>query len=101
MDGEKWSNELKEDLEVLNKLKEMATDFIKTDAKLNKLKQIITDKITHPNPKNGNNKKIIVFTAFSDTITLAAAPIIVKFPPKHAPSDKHHHSGNVYSAPTP
>lgn len=67
LDGEKWSNELIEDLEVLNKLKEMATDFIKTDAKLNKLKQIITDKITHPNPKNGNNKKIIVFTAFSDT----------------------------------
>ena len=27
------------------------------------------------------------------TITLAAAPIIVKFPPRHAPNDNAHHKG--------
>ena len=35
----------------------------------------------------------------SETITFAAAPIIVIFPPRHAPKDRHHHSGWVYSAP--
>ena len=36
-----------------------------------------------------------VEAAVSETITFAAAPIIVIFPPKQAPKDKHHHSGNV------
>ena len=35
------------------------------DEKLSKLKQIITEKIN--NPFNENNKKILIFTAFSDT----------------------------------
>ena len=30
--------------------------------------------------------------AVSLTITLAAAPIIVKLPPKHAPNDNAHHN---------
>ena len=37
--------------------------------------------------------------AFSDTMTFAAAPIMVILPPRHAPSDRHHQSGNAYSAP--
>lgn len=35
--------------------------------------------------------------AFSETITFAAAPIIVMFPPKQAPKDKHHQRGIVYT----
>jgi len=31
----------------------------------------------------------------SETITLAAAPIIVILPPRQAPNDKHHHKGYV------
>ena len=47
-------------------------------------------------PKPINFKKPMgkpYFVAFSDTITLAAAPIIVILPPKQAPSERHHHKG--------
>ena len=39
------------------------------------------------------------FAEFSDTMTLAAAPIIVMLPPRHAPSERLHQSGWAYSAP--
>ena len=39
------------------------------------------------------------FAEFSETITFAAAPIIVILPPRHAPSDKHHQRGKAYSVP--
>ena len=38
--------------------------------------------------------------ALSLTRTFAAAPMIVKFPPRHAPSDKHHHNGVAKVAPS-
>ena len=33
------------------------------------------------------------FAAFSEPITFAAAPIMVMFPPKHAPRDNAHQRG--------
>jgi hypothetical protein len=33
------------------------------------------------------------------TVRLAEAPINVPLPPRQAPSDKHHHSGSILSAP--
>ena len=49
-----------------------------------------------------NCMKVILypcFAAFPDTMTFAAAPIIVMFPPRHAPSERLHHSGYAYSGP--
>ena len=36
---------------------------------------------------------LLFAAAVSDTITFAAAPIIVILPPRQAPSDRHHHKG--------
>lgn len=50
--------------------------------------------VTKPYNKNCINEiGCFLAAADSETITLAAAPIIVKFPPKQAPKDKHHHRG--------
>lgn len=66
MDLIKWKGDLKDDL---NKLQIIYNSSVKVtvqrDAKLNELKKIISNKIE--NPINGNNKKIVIFTAFSDT----------------------------------
>lgn len=51
----------------IDRLRDFAHDFLASDAKLKKLIKIIDQKICNPNPQNGNNKKIIIFTAFSDT----------------------------------
>ena len=48
------------------------------------------------NPYLKNCIKVILcpcFAEFSDTMTLAAAPIIVMLPPRHAPSERLHQSG--------
>ena len=49
-------------LELISSSKKITSN---RDAKLSQLKQLITNKIE--NPTNDNNKKVIVFTAFSDT----------------------------------
>ena len=59
---------------------------------------ISNDRITTATPYFMNLKNAIgwpSFAAFSETITLAAAPMIVQLPPKQAPSDKLHHNGVV------
>ena len=62
----KMRQDLEEDQEILSYLLAMAVDVDPVhDAKLIKLQSVIEEKIT--NPINPNNKKIIVFTAFSDT----------------------------------
>ena len=50
--------------------------------------------VTKPYSKNCINViGCFLAAADSETITFAAAPMIVKLPPKQAPNDKHHHRG--------
>lgn len=66
MDYITWENELKEDRDNLELLKTMIADItIEHDSKLQSLFALIDEKIN--NPINDDNKKIIIFTAFSDT----------------------------------
>ncbi|MGN0048768.1 MAG: helicase-related protein [Bacteroides sp.] len=61
-----WRKFLEEDLENLNLLLLMLTDITpEHDSKLQQLKSDLQDKLTHP--INEGNKKVIIFTAFSDT----------------------------------
>ncbi len=66
MDYISWRRNLKADLEVLELLILMLKDI--TPEHDTKLQQLISDlKQKFNNPINGNNKKVIVFTAFADT----------------------------------
>ena len=48
---------------LLSQMKEILPE---NDSKLQRLKEIITEKVKHP--INGNNKKVIIFSAFADTV---------------------------------
>ena len=66
MDYISWQREIKEDLEVIRLLLTMLESI--TPEHDSKLQQLIADlqhKFAHP--INGDNKKVIIFTAFSDT----------------------------------
>ncbi len=66
MDYESWRQSLKKDYEVLELLTLMVEDITpEWDNKLQELFKLLKNKIEHP--INGDNKKIIIFTAFSDT----------------------------------
>lgn len=66
MDYLSWKQFLVEDLEVLNLLLLMLEDITpEHDSKLQQLIQDLRYKFEHP--INGDNKKVIIFTAFSDT----------------------------------
>ncbi|NLD18471.1 MAG: DEAD/DEAH box helicase, partial [Tissierellia bacterium] len=66
MDYMSWYRELKKDAEYLELLASMIEDIEpKYDNKLKKLLKMIDNKIS--NPINQGNKKILIFTAFSDT----------------------------------
>jgi SNF2 family DNA or RNA helicase len=66
MDHISWRKELAEDLVTLERLSLMVQDITPDhDAKLQKLFDIVKDKVEHP--INYGNKKILIFTAFSDT----------------------------------
>lgn len=66
MDYKSWRNKLKQDLEVLEPLTFMIADITpKYDTKLQTLLSLISNKIE--NPINKANKKILIFSAFSDT----------------------------------
>lgn len=66
MDYLSWQRNLKADLEILELLLLMVDEITpEFDCKLNELLNIIENKIK--NPINQDNKKIIIFTAFSDT----------------------------------
>ena len=63
-----WLKDLKNDKNSLVSLNAVAKDVTpKRDKKLFELKEIIRNKIK--NPINDENKKVLVFTAFSDTAT--------------------------------
>ena len=66
MDYLSWQKYLEADLEILEMLLLMLDDITpEHDTKLQQLKCDLEHKFSHP--INGNNKKVIIFTAFSDT----------------------------------
>ena len=66
MDYISWQKEIKDDLEIIRLLLFMLQSITpEHDSKLQQLITDLKDKFAHP--INGNNKKVIVFTAFSDT----------------------------------
>lgn len=66
IDLNEWSVSLTTDLNILKDLRE-STKLVDSDndAKLSDLKALLREKIEHP--INGDNKKVIIFTAFADT----------------------------------
>ena len=66
MDWKSWRKELQQDAEVLELLTLMVADITpEHDTKLQELLRLLDEKITHP--INPNNKKVLIFSAFSDT----------------------------------
>ena len=65
-----WLTDLRKDREKLGKLHEQAKRITRErDAKLEELKKLIVEKVSHPttNKKDKPNRKVLVFTAFADT----------------------------------
>ena len=66
MDYKSWREDLKKDAEILELLALMIADITpEHDTKLQELLKLISNKIE--NPINDDNKKIIIFSAYSDT----------------------------------
>lgn len=66
MDYKTWRTELKTDAEVLELLTLMVADITpEHDSKLQELLKLVSEKIE--NPINPGNKKVLIFSAFSDT----------------------------------
>ena len=66
MDYKSWRTYLEQDVETLNLLLLMLKDITpRHDSKLQQLIEDLNQKFT--NPINGENKKVLIFTAFSDT----------------------------------
>ncbi|CEG26475.1 helicase-related protein [Bacillus sp. B-jedd] len=62
----RWKQDLQYDREILARLT-MQAEMVspERDQKLSRLKELISDKVA--NPLNGQNKKVLIFTAFADT----------------------------------
>ena len=66
MDYISWQREIEEDLDVITLLLTMLESITpEHDSKLQQLTEDLKDKFS--NPINDNNKKVLIFTAFSDT----------------------------------
>ena len=66
MDYVSWQRDIKQDIGTLQLLISMVDDITpQYDYKLNELLRMIHEKVSHP--INSGNKKILIFTAFSDT----------------------------------
>ncbi|HEL1017412.1 TPA: DEAD/DEAH box helicase family protein [Streptococcus equi subsp. zooepidemicus] len=66
MDYKSWRTELKADADVLELLTLMVADITpEHDSKLQELMKLVSEKIE--NPINPGNKKVLIFSAFSDT----------------------------------
>lgn len=66
MDLFRWKQALEEDLDILAQLLEEGRKIDSArDAKLLRLRKVLSEKVS--NPINQGNKKVIIFTAFSDT----------------------------------
>ena len=67
---DKWLGHLQDDKKQLEKLHSQAKKVTREhDAKLDELKKLIAEKVSHPttNKKGKSNRKVLVFTAFADT----------------------------------
>ncbi|MDD6981696.1 MAG: helicase-related protein [Clostridia bacterium] len=66
MDYTSWKRDLEKDKEIIELLTVMVADITpEHDSKLQELLTVLSGKIEHP--INGDNRKVIIFTAFSDT----------------------------------
>lgn len=66
MDYDSWRKSLVKDRDILELLSLMVGDITpQHDSKLQELLRVLRNKVEHP--INGNNKKVIIFTAFADT----------------------------------
>ena len=66
MDWKSWRTELRKDAEILELLTFMVADITpQHDTKLQELFQLLSEKIEHP--INAGNRKVLIFSAFSDT----------------------------------
>lgn len=66
MDYVSWRKELQSDADTLTLLSLMIQDITPAhDSKLQELLKLLDDKFTHP--FNGDNRKVLIFTAFADT----------------------------------
>lgn len=66
MDYKSWRTELKADADILERLTLMIEDITpEHDSKLQELFKLVSEKIE--NPINPGNKKVLIFSAFSDT----------------------------------
>lgn len=67
MDLRKFKNDVKYDYDALNEIYDIVSGITpEKDLKLQKIIEIVCDKIEHP--INGNNRKILIFSAFADTV---------------------------------
>lgn len=67
MDIHRWRHDLEEDWFVVNELLEQMQKILpQDDSKLNQLRELMRGKLL--NPLNSGNKKILVFSAFADTV---------------------------------
>lgn len=74
MDYVSWRKKLAEDSDILELLSMMIQDITpKHDTKLQTLLYLITEKIQ--NPFNGDNKKVLIFSAFADTVDYLYAQV--------------------------
>lgn len=74
MDYISWREKLAEDAEILELLSLMIKDITpEHDTKLQTLLQLIADKVQHP--FNPGNRKILLFSAFSDTVEYLYAQV--------------------------
>ena len=80
MDCRSWKRDLKADQEIIALLLVMLKDITpEHDSKLQMLVENLRDKFAHP--INGDNKKVLIFTAFSDTAEYLykyLAPVIME-----------------------
>ena len=80
MDCRSWKRDLNADQEILGLLLIMLNDITpEHDSKLQMLVENLRDKFKHP--INGTNKKVLIFTAFSDTAEYLydnLAPVIIQ-----------------------
>ena len=80
MDCRSWKRDLKADQEIIALLLTMLEDITpEHDSKLQMLVENLRDKFAHP--INGDNKKVLIFTAFSDTAEYLykyLAPVIME-----------------------
>ncbi len=95
MDLPSWEHELRTDGEIIDGLlAEMNKVTPEHDAKLQHLRSQIDDKLA--NPINENNKKILLFTAFSDT-----ADYLYQHIAEHLAKTHQLHSGKVTGSSPP